>query len=60
MGISISGEIFVTLPYDTDNRSEALISAFYSDVYRLYLLTSEKSENYDAFPADLAFLSLAP
>ncbi|MEM0160472.1 MAG: class I tRNA ligase family protein [Thermoplasmata archaeon] len=60
MGISISGEIFLTLPYDTDRNYESLISALYSDVYRLYLITTEKGENYEAFPTDLAFLSLAP
>jgi hypothetical protein len=60
MGISISGEIFLALPYDTERQSESLISALYSDVYRLYLITTEKGENYEAFPSDLAFLSLAP
>ncbi|MGC8497007.1 MAG: class I tRNA ligase family protein [Thermoplasmata archaeon] len=60
MGISISGEIFLALPYDKNRKYESLISALYSDVYRLYLITTENAENYESFPSELAFLSLKP
>ncbi len=60
MGISISGEIFLTLPYERDREYESLISALYTDVYRLYLITTADNESYEAFPTDLAFLSLSP